>query len=98
MSVLRACLSAHRRLASISTCERRDWATMPACLRVRCSPAPSPLFAWGGVVFLRVCACVVVGGRCFRGGYWRGVRLGFLVRPVLLRGAWYGKMLCLVIM
>lgn len=53
-----------------------------------CSPAPPLLLCGGGVGFLCARACVVVCGRCFRGGYWRGVMLGFLARHVLLRGAW----------
>lgn len=89
MSVLRACGRVSRRSGVMLTCERPESAVgVGAVIAVCCSHALSPLFARGWRGVLRVCACVVVGGWCFRGGYWRGVMLGFLVRTVLLRGAW----------
>ena len=51
MSVLRVCLSARRRLGGILTCERRDWATMPACFVVALYPRAVPAFV-GGAGFL----------------------------------------------
>lgn len=47
MSAWLACLSARRRLGGISTCERRDWATMPAHFVVALWPRAVPAFTWG---------------------------------------------------
>ena len=69
MSVLRACLSAHRRLASISTCERSASAIGVNAVIVACCTPRRPRFC------VKVARGFFFACAWLRGGYWRGVKL-----------------------